>query len=205
MTFLSALTKPRKSSDAALNGFGESLPTSTADKSPDAGFSTDPQSWTTPKPDVEPDPWAPWNLIPLGTLALELNTTVEDLARRLGDDEIVLDDIGLRCCTRTSGHALIVQKNARDQAQRDREAKMRAGLAARSTVPQTRARLKARAAEQEDMHRALGASGVPLHEAALAVATEADRTKRTRKTRTNLEEQLSGGMIYHSVKEVENE
>ncbi|RFZ44336.1 hypothetical protein MSS4_04077 [Mycobacterium marinum] len=127
MTFLSALTKPRKSSDAALNGFGESLPTSTADKSPDAGFSTDPQSWTTPKP-VEPDPWAPWNLLPLGTLALELNTTVEDLARQLGDDEIILDDIGLRCCTRATAHAAIAKHAAREAAQRDREAKMRANL-----------------------------------------------------------------------------
>ncbi|WP_142926965.1 hypothetical protein [Mycobacterium marinum] len=203
----SVFGKLRNNSAAVSNTSDESTPTWTGDAAPAGGdgYSPADQLSPMPRPDVEPDTWAPWNLIPLGTLALELNATVDDLARQLGDDEIVLDDIGLRCCTRTSGHALIVQKNARDQAQRDREARMRADLAARSTVPQMRARLKARAAEQEDMHRALGASGVPLHEAALAVATEADRTKRTRKTRTNLEEQLSGGMIYHSVKEVENE
>lgn len=142
-------------------------------------------------------------------LAAEIGTTPDTLVRKIRQDfypEAVWETrIGFRCVSPEIATVVITEQRARDQAQRDREARMRAGLAARSTVPQVRARLKARADEQEAMHKALEASGVPLHEAALAVATEADRTKRTRKTRTNLEEQLSGRMVYHSVREAENE
>ncbi|RFZ08115.1 hypothetical protein VIMS_04164 [Mycobacterium marinum] len=120
--------RQREFSDALSNGSAELEPTSTVDGLGANGYSPANQSSTMPGPDVEPDTWAPWNLIPLGTLALELGTSVDDLARQLGADQIVLDDIGLRCCTRTSAHALIGAKNARDQAQRDREARMRANL-----------------------------------------------------------------------------
>lgn len=143
MTFISALTKPRKSSDAAVSGSGESLPTSTADESPDAGFSPDALSWNTQRPDVEPldDPWAPSNLIPLGSLAMELETTVSALARQLGED-VVLDDIGMRCCTRATAHAVIAEQQAREAAQREREQRRREEIAAQNAVPQTRERLR---------------------------------------------------------------
>lgn len=75
-----------------------------------------------------PDPWHPENLLPVAMLAVELGVPTDELARQLGDDEIILDDIGMRCVIRATAHAVIAKHAAREAAQRDREAKMRARL-----------------------------------------------------------------------------
>lgn len=85
-----------------------------------------------------PDPWAPGNLLPLGTLAAELGCTVDKLATRL-DGEIVLDDVGMRCVTRATAGALIADRNAKAAAARERAARARA----EAKPNQTQERVKA--------------------------------------------------------------
>lgn len=67
------------------------------------------------------DPWDPDNLVPLAVLAAEGlgNGTVEDLARRVGGD-LVIDDIGIRCCTRSAARALFAKRDAQQAAERER-------------------------------------------------------------------------------------
>lgn len=55
-------------------------------------------------------------------LAAELETTVNALVRKLGPDQILLDDIGMRCCTRTTAHAVIAEQAARQDRQREIDA-----------------------------------------------------------------------------------
>src|SRR4051812_16820178 len=66
--------------------------------------------------------WHPDNILPVAMLAVELNTTVDALVRKIGDDQIVLDDIGLRCITRQAAHAVIAEQAVRQARQRELDA-----------------------------------------------------------------------------------
>lgn len=148
------------------------------------------------------DPWAPTNLIPLASLAMELDTTVAALARQLGED-VALDDIGMRCVTRATAHAVIAEQHAREAAQREREARARQSVAASSTVAETRARLQAQAAAQAEMVAALDDVGLP--ESALAVVQGPERDKRLRKKGRTLDEQMSGKLVFHNVRDEQDD
>lgn len=92
------------------------------------------------------DDWSPANLLPLAVVALELDTTVTRLAERLGED-VVLDDIGMRCCTRAAAAALIGQRNARRAAEIERDRRQRAEAKQRPAL--VRQRIEAIKAAQE--------------------------------------------------------
>lgn len=71
------------------------------------------------------DPWAPDNLIPLAELVIEgLAASVDELARRIGDD-VLLDDIGRRCTTRATARHLIAERAAAAERLRARKAQSR--------------------------------------------------------------------------------
>jgi hypothetical protein len=69
------------------------------------------------------DPWAPENLVPLSLLVAEgFGGDIDTLAKRLGDD-LILDDIGIRCTTRVAARALFVEREtARERANARNEA-----------------------------------------------------------------------------------
>lgn len=68
-------------------------------------------------------------LVPLGALVAEgLADTVDALAKRIGDD-VFLDDVGLRCCTRETARALFAERESKKAADRQRAARHRAELA----------------------------------------------------------------------------
>lgn len=136
------------SSDAPANTSDESTPTSTDNESAADGSSTETPSPTTQPHDSNADPWAPENLVPLSVLALELDSTVKAVANKLGTDDIILDDIGMRCCTRTAAHMLITERNTRETEQRRQQAEARQRLAADSTAADTRKRVLAMAQAQ---------------------------------------------------------
>lgn len=143
MTFSSTLGRRRKSSDVQHAGSENSAPTSTANASPAVGYSTDEQFSNIQMRDcIADDPWAPENLTPLGVLALELGCTVDELAKRLGDD-CLLDDIGLRVCSRAVAAALIADRDARKAERRRRDAEAQKRITANSTTADTRHRVKA--------------------------------------------------------------
>lgn len=82
-------------------------------------------------------------LIPLGVLAAELDTTVAELARRLGPDAVFLDGIGLRCTTEAQAAALIAERQARQAAAREHRRRAAEQIRAVSDTAATRARVQA--------------------------------------------------------------
>lgn len=93
------------------------------------------------------DPWAPENLLPLGVLALELDCTVDELAKKLGGD-CLLDDVGLRVVTRAVAAAQIAERNAQQAEKRRQAAEARQRIAANSTARDTRKRVEKLAKRQ---------------------------------------------------------
>lgn len=75
------------------------------------------------------DPWSPENLVPLSLLVAEgFGGDIDTLASRLGDD-LILDDIGIRCTTRAAARALFVEREAeRERHRARREAERQAAL-----------------------------------------------------------------------------
>lgn len=121
----SILQKLRGSSATPTDTSAPSTPTSTASGSPADGSSPETPSPTTDEP-APLDPWAPENLIPITVLAAELNGyTINTLIKKLGDD-VILDDIGMRCTTRSAARALIAKRNASKAEQKRKEQQRRA-------------------------------------------------------------------------------
>jgi hypothetical protein len=86
------------------------------------------------------DPWAPENLVPLALLVAEgFGDNIDTLANQLGDD-LILDDIGIRCTTRVAARALFVEREtARERA----NARIEAERQAAASRPHTRDRIRA--------------------------------------------------------------
>lgn len=134
-------------------------------------------------------------LVPLGVLAAELDTAVDQLARTIGDDDIYLDGIGFRCCTEAQAAALIAERNARQDRERQRRHAQRQPAL---DTAQLRARVQAIAAKQRELANAL--DGVDLSESALARVTADDQAERIARSSSNLDDYLSGDMTYHRIR-----
>jgi hypothetical protein len=85
-------------------------------------------------------------LVPLGLLSLEGHGTVDQLAHRLGS-EVVVDDAGIRCCSRSTARRLHDNRAAVLAAQRARMA------AAGDSTNTLHAGLRARAERQRELRR----------------------------------------------------
>lgn len=151
MTMSSTLAKLLGSSDTPGNTSAESTPTSTEKRSAPAGSSLDAQSSSTPRPATQPDDdaWAPWNLLPAALLAAELNVTVDALVRQIGNDAVVLDDLGMRNVSRSTARGVIAEQRAREARRRDLEAQETALSAEKAKLADAdRARRRAALAQQ---------------------------------------------------------
>ncbi|MDQ1306112.1 MAG: hypothetical protein QG671_1944 [Actinomycetota bacterium] len=131
-------------------------------------------------------------LIPLGVLAAELDTTVAELARRLGPDAVFLDGIGLRCTTEAQAAAVITERDARlaRERQRRREAQRQPALDAEAL----RRRVKAIAERQ---HQIDVGDDLDLATSALATVTAAEHSERIKRSSSNLDDFMSGDLTYH--------
>ncbi|OHU48901.1 hypothetical protein [Mycobacteroides chelonae] len=80
------------------------------------------------------------SLVSLAELVIEgLSADVRSLAKKIGGDRVVLDDVGRRCCTRDVARELFEEKAAGDR----RAAEMNARNAARRTPNPYRQRVEA--------------------------------------------------------------
>lgn len=133
-------------------------------------------------------------LVPLGVLAAELDCTVTELARTIGDDAVFLDGIGFRCTTEAQAAALIADRNAR--AERERQRRHAQRQPALDTA-QLRQRVQAIAAKQRELANAL--DGVDLSSSALARVTADEVDQRIARSSSNLDDYLSGDITYHRI------
>lgn len=145
--------------------------------------------------DTEPDDLDLDSLVPLAVLAAELDTTAAELARRIGDDNVFLDGTGFRCTTEAQAAALIADRNAR--AERERQRRHAQRQPALDTA-QLRQRVQAIAAKQRELANAL--DGVDLSSSALARVTADDQAERIARSSSNLDDYLSGDMTYHRIR-----
>lgn len=88
------------------------------------------------------DPWAPESLIALSELVAEGfgAGSIDALADRLGDDVVLLDDIGRRCTTRATARQLFAERAAERAQQQAREQQRREELAAQGNPVRDRVR-----------------------------------------------------------------
>lgn len=87
------------------------------------------------------DPWSFENSTPIVILAWEVGSTPDAVERRLKPD-VGFNPIGARCVPNETAYDFIAECRAREAAQRERERERREEIAAQSSVPQTRERLR---------------------------------------------------------------
>jgi hypothetical protein len=123
--------------------------------------------------------------VPLATIALELGTTADELARRFGDAVVVDDGTGLRCVPAERCREAVNAHRSALQAERDGEIARREG-AQRQPHP-TRDHVRAVQASQ----RPFSGSDGPALERLMADA-HADRPQLYPQ---------GGAMVYHKINE----
>lgn len=141
------------------------------------------------------DPWHPANLITLSTLAAEGlgNGDIDTLAQQLGDN-VIIDDIGIRCTTRATARVLITERAAAQAQHRAREDARTRELARITAERSQIVRDRVRALQQRD------STGDPL--ADMKRTDIEDNWERAAAQREELaRSERTGRLPYHPIRD----
>ena len=189
------LSTPRlrlKSSGVPAGTSGGSLETpSVGSRSPGDGSSTSGSCGCSRRPASEFDLD---QIVPLSVLALEGfgGGSIDHLAKILGDDMVLLDDLGRRCCTRETARALFTTRAEKREAEIERNR-----LARENRAPNPiRERVRAIQDSQD---------GIEPTGDALSDIKTADTEKNWERAAAIRDEMNSGRMVYRRIRDDEQE